>query len=928
MSRFGVRKYSDPGFVYGDSGGFSSLSVDPFSATAVDYDRVALSWLSPTGAYSQIRLVRNQSGVSDTAEDGVILLNESVAATTRDTRTFVDAFDSVASYVNYVPLVPGQYAYYSIWLFLSNDHVWYQAGNAVTLIADQHETLLSTFDGSGVVGGRTRNTHEKVMDLLPRVFTSSGESPTDEVDQGGALYNFLYGFSYTLDEFLTYIDLLAPHADMTNLPPSMLNTASYELALSTDNRASTRFQRQLVREAKWLYNRKGTASALQTYVESMTGYGTTVIPSPNLLLSPQDSTFNDWQSYSDWLNDHSATITGISNATGSRVTFNAPNKFVPGQTVHITGVNPPVYNTASAVVVAQNTLAGTFTIESSAMGAYVSGGTAQSNYFGGFTLWTTVGAVTLTSSNTVKPPTGEVMAVDATGTAKVTTTAANQSISLGNDKPITRGIPVTGGQTYALTFYQQGTTGTVKSSGTWYDIFGTKISNVPGTAVAATTSWTRMTQTVTAPANAAYLGFDVTFSVASTYWVDMFQVAPGTTVTAATGASGTVTYTAPNSFQVGDLITVSGLDAAALNLSNVLVATASATSFTVESAATGTATTTGSATHAFHEARGVTVLLAPNKQNVLTNPSFETAPGGVIAGWSATGAALSQTAIDGTHPGPLAQGTGNNLGRLVPSGGPVVLTATGYNALDIRRGQFHAFSIYARNATDAAQFDATVTLTAHASGAADISNTFTYSSVGAITSASSTGSQVTYVTGFTVPVGAQVSISGVNPSSYNVANATVTSTTPFGFTIQQPVSEPYVSGGSVSYSGANRISPDWRRFWVTLFIPANFGTGPITLTPSLSYTGTQQVQVDAAQLELRYSPTDYIDGDYVDAIWGLGQVNAHKSDSFMYQNWTYKVPRLADELDVFMPSGTPFILSRVDGIATTISGAAIKGYAP
>jgi hypothetical protein len=70
-----------------------------------------------------------------------------------------------------------------------------------------------------------------------------------------------------------------------------------------------------------------------------------------------------------------------------------------------------------------------------------------------------------------------------------------------------------------------------------------------------------------------------------------------------------------------------------------------------------------------------------------------------------------------------------------------------------------------------------------------------------------------------------------------------------------------------------------------------------------------------------------MDGDYVDAIWGLGQLNAHQSDSFMYQNWTYKVPRLADELDVFLPSGTPYVLSRVDGVATTIGGAAIKGYA-
>lgn len=927
MSRYGVRKFNDPGFVYGDSGGFSSLSVDPFSATAVDYDQVALSWLAPTGAYSQIRLVRNQSGISDTAEDGVILLDEKFAATVRDIRTFVDSYDQVPSYVSYVPLVPGQYAYYSIWLFLTNDHTWYQAGNAVTLIANRHETLLSTFDGSGVIGGRTRDTHEKVMDLLPRVFTSISQSPTDEVDTSSALYNFLYGFSYTLDEFLTFIDLLAPHADMTNLPPSLLNTSSYEMALSTDNRASTRFQRQLVREAKWLYARKGTDTALQTYVESMTGYGTTVKKSPNKMLAAQDSTFNDWQSYSQWLTAHSATITGIASADGTHVTFNAANTFVPGQHIRITGMTPSSYNTADAIVVAQSTLSGTFTVESNVTAAFTSGGSAQSNVYGGFTLWATRGAITLSSENTVQPVSTELMAVDLTGTVKAVTTAANASMTLGNDYPITRGMPVTGGNSYALTFYAQGATGTVTPSVTWYDINGVQISNTAGTATTMSTSWSRVVQLATAPSNAAYVGIDMTFSVAGTYWLDMVQFARGGQVTATNGTGSAVTYTATNNFSVGDIVTVSGLTTAGFNLSNATVTAATSSQFTVSSTVSGSDTSTGVATYAFYEARGVNVLLAPNKQNMLTNPSFETASGGVIAGWSATGANLTQTAINTSNPGPLPQGTGNNLGTLTPTGGAVTLTGTGVQSADIQLGQFHVFSVFARNTSTTDQFDATLSLTASTAGATSVTNSYVYSSVGTITGASTTGSQVTYLTNFTVPVGATVSISGATPDSYNVTNALVTSTTPFGFTIQKPVSDPYVSGGQVTYGNANRISPDWRRFWVNVFIPANFGTGPITLTPTLTYTSTDTVQLDAAQLEVRYSPTDYMDGDVADSIWGLGQTNAHKSDSFMYQNWTYKVPRLADELELFLPSSTPYVLSRVDGVATTIGGAAIKGYA-
>ena len=61
-----------------------------------------------------------------------------------------------------------------------------------------------------------------------------------------------------------------------------------------------------------------------------------------------------------------------------------------------------------------------------------------------------------------------------------------------------------------------------------------------------------------------------------------------------TGASGdgisTVTYTANNNFSVGDVVTVLGLTNSAFNLTNVPVATATSTQFTVSSNASGTLT--------------------------------------------------------------------------------------------------------------------------------------------------------------------------------------------------------------------------------------------------------------------------------------------------------------------------------------------------
>jgi hypothetical protein len=70
------------------------------------------------------------------------------------------------------------------------------------------------------------------------------------------------------------------------------------------------------------------------------------------------------------------------------------------------------------------------------------------------------------------------------------------------------------------------------------------------------------------------------------------------TVTAATGAAGTVTYTAANSFTVGNLVTITGLGIASgssLNLSVQTIVTASSTQFTITNATVGVSSGTGTA---------------------------------------------------------------------------------------------------------------------------------------------------------------------------------------------------------------------------------------------------------------------------------------------------------------------------------------------
>ena len=73
-------------------------------------------------------------------------------------------------------------------------------------------------------------------------------------------------------------------------------------------------------------------------------------------------------------------------------------------------------------------------------------------------------------------------------------------------------------------------------------------------------------------------------------------------VTAASASAGTVTYTANNYFSTGDVVSIYGLSTSAFNLTNVTVASASTTQFTVTNAATGTAVSASTSGRAFKKA--------------------------------------------------------------------------------------------------------------------------------------------------------------------------------------------------------------------------------------------------------------------------------------------------------------------------------------
>lgn len=273
-----------------------AYSVEPMSIIVLDFTRTFVSWASPTGTFSRIRLVRNQIGFPETAEDGVIIWDEFASEGSVTRSSFTDGQDNP----NDIPLIEGRPVYYTMFLFTS-DKVWVVAGHVYDVIPSNH--LMQ----------------KKVMDIIPKVYTSKEQSPLAVTDETSALYAFIDGFSFTFEQFLTLADLVRPNHTKEGSPSTLIPIQTDNVGLYPEQNIPLKNQKQLIREAFFMYSHKGLQSGISTYAESLTGYAPVLTVSPNLLLTVQDSTF--YKSTGNWTAT-AATITSSNEQVPDTTTTN------------------------------------------------------------------------------------------------------------------------------------------------------------------------------------------------------------------------------------------------------------------------------------------------------------------------------------------------------------------------------------------------------------------------------------------------------------------------------------------------------------------------------------------------------------------------------------------------------------------------------
>jgi hypothetical protein len=253
--------------------------------------KVELHWTNPTGSVFGFRLVRNQDGFSEHEEDGQIIL-ETFSPVIPANTNFTDE-------LNAIPLVEGRYAYYTIWLLLA-DFTWVIGAYTYCLIPMEHS--IKTPEGN-----LYKTSERKFIESLPKVYTTEMQSYLDEVSETSDLRTFMGGFSYTLDEILTFADLLMPDFSGNTTNPNMVELQAQQLGLPKEPTLSIQRKKALIRNAFAINKYRGGIESVRLLVKSLSGFATDTYLSPNLLLSIQDSSF--YKGVGNWKIATNGTLT-------------------------------------------------------------------------------------------------------------------------------------------------------------------------------------------------------------------------------------------------------------------------------------------------------------------------------------------------------------------------------------------------------------------------------------------------------------------------------------------------------------------------------------------------------------------------------------------------------------------------------------------
>lgn len=508
MSRYGISYYDLAYYGATDTAPYIATN---FKATATNYNNVVLTWASPSGNWSKIKLVRNSYGFPVNAFDGneidIVKNGEYFAFKETDPTTYVDT-----------EVGDNSFYYYSLFIFETTGFTWRRVGNAL------------------VLSPKNYGYSDTLYNYLPQIYKTStlGDPFGNYYNQD--LYNFLSLFGYQLDNFHTFINILVNRYDVQRIGGTLIPAFLQQFGLEFEPEIGIQQSKILLQAITLLLKEKGAKEGLIEYLKSYTGYGVldkSTAPNPNdagirmgknLMLDYNDSSFEESIGHWDVNTELFPEITGNGVAlceekiktmrvynnnlylTPERALRYSPTwgiKYAYHNEIFIKDLPYPAFNATTSPKAIQNT-----------SNSYVSVLVTNPDM-----PWQDAYNYDLKTYPTITPypvPWNEPTATEyypnrQKGIMSVSSILESQGdvyMACGLDSPITKGIPVEGDTDYTFSIYTAAANSTrdVAAIIHWYDYKGTYLGSDEGDSFENTTGVfeTRVWVTSTSRTDAAY----------------------------------------------------------------------------------------------------------------------------------------------------------------------------------------------------------------------------------------------------------------------------------------------------------------------------------------------------------------------------------------------------------------------------------------
>lgn len=222
-------------------------------------------WTRPAGSITAWRLVKNMNGWPSDQDDGSIVVDSA------------SGFPGTA--FSDINITPGAYHYYGFFVQVNEmEDLWVCAGVTGCLMLQAYNSALS------------------MLDLIPAFYIQSANNtdelqanPTGNLFLNSLMSVFGWGLDYLRTQYDTYLNLNNP----LKIPINDLYNLAAELGLDVNPAISPYTLRKAVFYNAIINKTKGTLQGLATEISALTGWNVNLWIGPNLLLSNDQSFFQD-----------------------------------------------------------------------------------------------------------------------------------------------------------------------------------------------------------------------------------------------------------------------------------------------------------------------------------------------------------------------------------------------------------------------------------------------------------------------------------------------------------------------------------------------------------------------------------------------------------------------------------------------------------